>query len=476
MSRIEFPNMRACVEDSRNAVAAKRRGPDDPTDFRALLRRLAAAARRLPRLYRQVVLRPYVAELEGIGPADFKAILDADPNREGEASLLLDIAHAILQNGDRYEDQATDAFQEVVADLYDGFLSAEDRAGVKPPDHGVIAPLVKWGSPESGPYTWPVDDTSGYGAMAGIVSLPPSHTSAGLMGWSALSHETAGHDILHADDGLLLELKRAVRVALENARLPRPLPTYWSSRIDETASDVLGILNMGPAAGIGIIAYFRGFSRQLRLSTEGEADDPHPADVLRGWLASETVRLLSFRNRDAWAEALSAETDADAGTSPILLEETRVSREAAVRSAGIVAGTLVNTPLECLEGRALGRIQDWADRDEKIVLEMRRHLRSNARAKAYKRVRNHYAAHVVAAAVYEALRDPKAEVGAVHGRMLTILEKMHNANPAWGPLFLSRAKAVRFHLAHRRPQGAVDPRAPRRPAVRARGRARTPRR
>ena len=51
---------------------------------------------------------------------------------------------------------ATAALQEVVSDLYAGFLSAEDRRGVKPPDHGVLPPLVLWGSAEAGPYTWPV--------------------------------------------------------------------------------------------------------------------------------------------------------------------------------------------------------------------------------------------------------------------------------------------------------------------------------
>ena len=39
-----------------------------------------------------------------------------------------------------------DGFQEVISDLYDGFLSAEDRRGVKEPDFETIPPLVKPGS------------------------------------------------------------------------------------------------------------------------------------------------------------------------------------------------------------------------------------------------------------------------------------------------------------------------------------------
>jgi len=37
----------------------------------------------------------------------------------------MDIAHAILQNGEGYLMRELDAFQEVISDLYDGFLSNE---------------------------------------------------------------------------------------------------------------------------------------------------------------------------------------------------------------------------------------------------------------------------------------------------------------------------------------------------------------
>jgi hypothetical protein len=100
------------------------------------------------------------------------------------------------------------------------------------------------GNPDSGPYTWPSDATSAFQAKAPIVNLPPANTHRGLFAWAALSHETAGHDILHADDGLQDELSRRVREALNAATIGAGLADYWSQRIDETASDVMGILNM----------------------------------------------------------------------------------------------------------------------------------------------------------------------------------------------------------------------------------------
>ena len=58
--------------------------------------------------------------------------------------------------------------------------------------------------------------------------------------------------ILHADDGLEDELSQKVRSALNAVSIGAGLADYWAERIDETASDLMGILNMGPAAGIGL--------------------------------------------------------------------------------------------------------------------------------------------------------------------------------------------------------------------------------
>ncbi|MEZ6091830.1 MAG: hypothetical protein R3C05_28260 [Pirellulaceae bacterium] len=257
---IDISNLASCIEDARLAALDSDVGPDDPTEFSNLMGRLVASRDRLPPLYRQAVYAPFLETMTDLGRDGFVEILLRDPARESTAGLVLDVAHAILQNGERYEDQATDAFQEVVSDLYDGFLSMEDRLGVNPPDHSTIAPLVKWGNPSFGPYTWTISATESVGLGTGIVNLPPANARRGLLAWSAVGHETAGHDILHADEGLAQELAVSVFNALNEANVGNVLPAYWASRIDETASDVLGILNTGPTAGIGLIGYFRGLN------------------------------------------------------------------------------------------------------------------------------------------------------------------------------------------------------------------------
>ncbi len=439
----DIANMDNCIADVRRALADGDRGPADPTNFANLRGRLAVLRDTLAPLYRETFYDPYVATLNGLGPTGFNEAL-TDPNT---ALLMMDAAHAILQNGEGFQQAALDAFEEVVSDLYDGFLSAEDRSGVKPPDRGVIPPLVKFGNPDFGPYTFPIEATSslrlagGTGLGAAIVSLPPAHARLGLLAWSALGHETGGHDILSADTGLKSEIMRVVRNKLQAAGLGR-LASYWARRIDETASDVLGILNMGPAAAIGLIGFFRGFSSVSKLRSTGPANDPQPADVLRGFLAAATVKLLSFDGATAWSDIIRAETHKDVTT--IRLEDMVVSEQQASQSAELVAEAIAKTELASLEHTALIEIQDWRNEDETIVSQLRDMLTKstplpvNLGAGAF-------AAHAVAAAVTTAL-TAGADLSRIFQRMITVLKAMHDANPSFGPLFITHPGNIKPDL------------------------------
>jgi len=446
---IEKPNIgniSKCIEDVKNAALATDMGPSNPTDYNTLRGRLEASRKKLPPIYQEAVFEPFVKILNDLGEEGFNELQRSGNNA---IDLLFDIAQAILQNGEGYKEKATDAFQEVVSDLYDGFLSAEDRLRVKSPDRSIIAPLVKWGNPNSGPYTWPADVTGSiFKLQTGVVSLPPANAEQGLLAWSALGHETGGHDILHADIGLLEELAQAVRTELTKQNFKQGLPEYWASRIDETASDVLGILNMGPAAGIGLIGYFRGlnaaFIGKPILRNSGSKTDPHPIDILRGYLASSTVKLLSFNGASDWSEVIEAETNKD--LSEIRFGEVKISPEDAKNSANIVASVIAKTKLESLENHALSEIQNWRNEDELIVQELRSHLTmgtllpNDFESKVY-------ATHVVAAAVVEAL-STDANISLTFDRMVAILKIMHDNNPSWGPLFIAHPGDISPHIVY----------------------------
>jgi len=435
-SSVSLGGLSAVSEDARLATLATDHGPPDPTDYNSLMARLQTVEDKFPPLYQESFVGPYVATLKALGANKFATILKKDPNREGPAGLLFDLAQAVLQHGEGYNKAATRAYQEFISDLYDGYLGSESRHGVKQPDLSVIPPLVKWGNPDSGPYTWPVDAASSFHVKTGVVNLPPANASQGLVAWAALGHETAGHDILHADTGLLDELSAALQENL--APLGLGLADYFSNRIDETASDVQGILNLGPAAGIGLIAYFRGligaYSGKAKLRNEGPADDPHPADIVRGFLAAEVVALLNFSGRKAWSAVIASETEKDLGT--IVLADQVIPATTAKKAAKIVAHSLVATKLNAIENHSLGQIQNWQDGDEALVQSLRAPLRDGTAIDFGGSFGTIYAAHLVAAAVTEALATGH-DLAGLQERMIQGMVTLHEKNPVWGPLYVA---------------------------------------
>jgi hypothetical protein len=429
-----FSGLLDCTEEARIAALDNNPGPADPTDFNELLGRMQAAKPRLPKLYQQSAAQPFFDRLQTLGESGFQQILLQDPDKQGTAGLMLDITQAILQDGEHFNEVQTDAFEEVVADLYDGFLSAQDRSGIKIPDRAILPPMVKWGNPASGPYTWPIDATSSFDLQTAIVNMPPSNAGKGLVAWAALGHETCGHDILHADFGLQAEMAKNLQSALHG--MTANLPNYWAERIDETSSDVMGILNTGPAAAIGLIAYFRGLSSGFggdgKLRSDGPADDPHPADILRGYLGAATVRLLSFDQAGAWADAVEVETEKDLGAKNITIGGRVIKVADAKKSAQIVAETLVKNPTLALHNHSLIDIQDWRNSDEDIVDQIRPLLSINSPISG-NIIQNAFAAHVVSAAVVAALAKD-AEIAVIFSRMIQLLRTMRDKSPTWGPL------------------------------------------
>ena len=265
-----------CIEDARLAALDRDSGPAEPLSYNPLLGRIEAVRRKFPPLYRHTMVTPFLETLRQIGAQAFHDILARDPERQALGGLMMDIAQAILQQGEGFAETATDAFEEVVSDLYDGFLSAEDRQGVKLPDLGAIPPLVKWGHADFGPYTWPVDATSVFGCQAAVVNPPPANSRKGLVAWSALGHETAGHDILHADTGLEGEFSYALQ---QNLRpLGHDLDAYWLTFL-KTMHD------QNPSWGPLFVAHPGNITRHLTYCRALDTPETIPARI-----ASRSIR------------------------------------------------------------------------------------------------------------------------------------------------------------------------------------------
>lgn len=452
--------LQALTDDIERAILSREEGPPDSLEYREIRARLAAAIPVFPRLYRETMSEPLFKIFDEMGERGWADILSRDRSLGAIARLGLDLVQTQNQRASGYRLSAGKAFQEVVSDLYDGFLSAADRGGVKPPDYGVAPPLIKWGQPYAGPYAWTAPATALYGCGAGVVNMPPAFAENGLAAWAALGHETAGHQILHADKGLRKELAGTVftaisgskKIDLKDTEARENLAHYWANRIDETASDIMGVVNMGPAAALGLIAYFRGLSHASGgtggLSAYGPAEAPHPPPLARAFVMAETLGICEFSAKNEWKQAIYAETQTDLPVKGFTLAGVSYDVAAVRAAAAHVASAILSTKMRALENHAIGEIQNWRDDDESIA----QHLalccilgHSTPQQSAFSGI---FAAHAVAAALIAALIS--ANPGQAQRRMITLIEAMHDANPSWSELKLSSAGMFSHaHLASR---------------------------
>ena len=103
----------------------------------------------------------------------------------------------------------------VVSNLFRSFTNSNKRAslGIRletetPPMR--VLPVHRGAGAAHGPRTRCADT---FGTSIGIVSLPATYRDHPVV-WASLTHEVCGHDVVHADPGLVPELVTAVRALL----------------------------------------------------------------------------------------------------------------------------------------------------------------------------------------------------------------------------------------------------------------------
>lgn len=443
----DISNLNNCINEVRQANVSP---PVVPTfdkykrNFRGLIADLQAAKATLPYVYQEAAAKPLIQFLRRMGEGQFLRLFNQNPRDNNSAALremIPDAALSILFHNSVFI-QSVNAFQEITSDLYDSFISEESRVSketgvpISLPTYGVIPPLVKFGSADNGPYTWPCDVTTQMlGMKCAIVSLPPAQIKGGLLAWSSLGHETGGHDIAHADAGLLDELAKNVRAALLSAFNSQALATYWAKCIDETVSDVMGILNLGPSAGIGLIGYFRSFGNG-KLRNIGSTDDPHPIDLLRGHLAAAVASRLNFQGAAEWQQLLTKETSKDNNSLFLYNSQTGtysafpVPLNIAIASTQVVADTILKSKLTSLQGHYLQEIQNWNDNDQQILQSLVAAIKTTGQLPINLHGPGFYAAHVVGACTLAGL-EANANIGVIFNEMQTFLQIMHQENPTW---------------------------------------------
>ncbi|MBV9313861.1 MAG: hypothetical protein JO100_08985 [Pseudonocardia sp.] len=304
-------------------------------------------------------------------------------------------------------------FLAVVSNLYRSFLDREQRATLNLPLVEQLPPLAMFQqSGQTGPFTLPVDSIQQItGGTVGVVSLPATYRDHPLL-WASLAHETGGHDVLHADPGLVPELRRGVQQIfggghagaggqVSSGRLLGLLWAYW---MDEAASDVYGVLNIGPTFGLNLAAFFSallsGFTGtatpRLRAATGPDQAgnlDVHPTDILRLDLIQgvvESLTGLSQASRAAYTSALdelSAMCGGDAATVSLqglirtdngsgVKVNTSAPMSTMKAAARTVGSYIATAKLSALSGHSIQTIETWDDPDELAAQNVMNALRA----------------------------------------------------------------------------------------------------
>ena len=137
------------------------------------------------------------------------------------------------------------------------------------------------------PFTLPANEVHRLcGGDVAVVSMPSVYRHHPVLSWGCVAHEVGGHDVLHAFPGLLQELRRGVRELFYKGQDPHKekldgedqfLGLLWQYWTEETAADVLAVMNVGPHYGTALAVYFASLGQQLRCFFTDEAPDGLPA-------------------------------------------------------------------------------------------------------------------------------------------------------------------------------------------------------
>ena len=380
----------------------------------------AKGAPHLPRLYQQNFHQPMDGQLAGLLEALKQDVKKGDKTK-GEAVARLESFYAPIYQ------HATDVtsvkagpqlrrFLAVVSNLFRSFADHDKRASAGVNLVTSTPPLAFFqsdsgdGPSGQGPYTIESDLMhQHFGIEIGIVSLPATYRDHPVI-WSVLSHEVCGHDVVHADPGLLKEMTVAAQTMLAPDFAPRKHLDHatlnaliWSYWMDEAAADVYGVLNMGPAFAPSLAAFLAAFRARVEMAVHGakrparplvstgalqrdaEGGDhimeDHPIDLLRIYLvlgAIESLTKLDKARRDAYVAAVEEIARLVAGDATSVHLEgivnlgpgTRVPVkqdmpiEVAADAARKVGRMIATQKFKALNHHSIQDIETWDDADE----------------------------------------------------------------------------------------------------------------
>ncbi len=427
-----FEQVESPVEPLWNLVEEKKRGKEKaPSDFQGpflpeaflgewterLAAKIEAARHYLPLVYQDDYVKPLLRNLGRVVRSN-DDVVEAHNIAETLAGAVVQhmpgspVRHPVRQ------------FLAVVSNLYRSFLSPDKRVSAEVPlATPALPPLVVFHhgrtSVPYGPAVFTAPMTRLLcGSDVAVVVMPATYHRTPLA-WVPLAHEASGHGVLQADPDLLPDVIDGVRALFGGGPLPpgqkpdknQALGLLWSYWAEETASDVYGLLNVGPAFALNLAAFLaaqRSFAAKaaaVKVGSTGPAPPSpmlevqfgtdcrmdlgaHPVDLLRlhvaigvienlVGLSSSTIRaytralrrIADLCGRKAWETRKPEGKILIKGRVEVERErwvplELELSIKAAAESARRVGAFIASTRLGALGNRTIQDLETWDDADE----------------------------------------------------------------------------------------------------------------
>lgn len=386
--------------------------------------------------------------------------LDSILSRQGAADAFTveTLTGCVYQHAEKAIQPPLSRFLAVISDLYVSFLDRSERRHLQIMLSETLPPLAVFQSNASnGPFTIPYNVIRSLtGGTVGVVSLPATFADHPLL-YGSLSHETGGHDVIHADHGLMKQLREQVHSAFPGPQ-ERWQALLWDYWMDEAAADVYGVLNMGPTFGANLALLLAVFiaqgnqqlSKKPGLRNESGADytnamDVHPTDLLRLALVQgvvQSLKGLSQSTRESYVAELAqlSELLGNGATTIALTGQVTgidgrsmyfeqdfplATMQAGARKVGAMIAT---TKLAALAEHSVQDIETWDDSDENTALQVAGRLSSG-----FSVVSAGDDAQLMAGLTLAALQQP-ALYAAYSKSINDALDDSFAKDPLWGPV------------------------------------------
>ena len=389
--------------------------------------------------------------------------------QHARAEPTLHNAHRSKQDRIR---RAAQQFLAVVSNLYRTFLAPEKRMDAQVPlAAAVLPPLVVF---HHFKHVVGQNRIIGPGILTSekmrlicdskvAVVVMPAAFYCKPLAWVAAAHEASGHEMLQADRDLLPDLIDGIRSLFgggvlapgENPDLSQALGLLWSHWAEEAASDVYGILNIGPTFAFNLAAFLVGYRAgrhqqipYLNAASQAQPSGvdsvgklgPHPVDLLRLHIAigvlqnlidlpsvyirgyTQALDKLSKRYRPKGQNKIVIDGSVQIRRDRWIRLQVEIPLNVAFESARRVGAFIASTRLGALGNHTIQDVETWDLSDELNALNIRDKLQRNGTIS-----RAGDDGHLLAGAMLAALEQPNKQHASASKWFDSINERLGDA-------------------------------------------------